>query len=75
MTTHDFIPEPSRPRPIVKNVDVLVAGSGPAGFAAALCAAREGAKTLLVERYGYLGGMMTGSLVTWVLGVADGEAT
>lgn len=72
-TQPDLIPEPSRPRPVVKDVDVLVAGSGPAGFAAALCAAREGAKTLLVERYGYLGGMMTGSLVTWVLGVADGE--
>jgi len=58
---------------VVRDVDVLVAGSGPAGFAAALCAARQGAKTLLVERYGYLGGMMTGSLVTWVMGVADGE--
>lgn len=65
--------EPGRDRAVVRDVDVLVAGSGPAGFAAALCAARQGAKTLLVERYGYLGGMMTGSLVTWVMGVADGE--
>lgn len=40
-----------------KDYDVVVAGGGPAGFAAALSAARSGAKTLLVERYGYLGGM------------------
>jgi hypothetical protein len=40
-------------------VDVLVAGGGTAGCLAALAAARNGAKTMLVERYGYLGGMMT----------------
>ena len=38
-------------------VDVLVAGGGPAGIGAALAAARAGAKTLLVERYGFLGGV------------------
>ena len=55
--------EPGGLRPVLREVDVLVAGGGPAGIAAALAAAREGARTLLVERYGYLGGMMTGSLV------------
>ena len=41
------------------NYDVVVVGGGPAGAVAAIAAARQGAKTLLVERYGYLGGMLT----------------
>src|SRR5690625_1666487 len=43
--------------------DVLVIGSGPAGLAAAVAAAREGKSVRLVERYGYLGGNLTGALV------------
>jgi len=43
--------------------DVIVVGGGPAGIAAALSAARNGASTLLIERYGYLGGMATIGLV------------
>jgi len=39
--------------------DVVVVGGGPAGAVAAIAAARQGVKTLLVERYGYLGGMLT----------------
>ena len=42
---------------------VLVAGGGPAGLAAAVCAARAGAQVLLVERFGFLGGMATAGLV------------
>jgi len=38
-------------------VDVLVCGGGPAGVGAAIAAARAGAKTLLVERYGFFGGV------------------
>lgn len=68
-----MITEPARKIPVVYEVDVVVAGGGPAGIAAAIAAARNGAKTLLVERYGYLGGMMTGSWVTWFLGFGDGE--
>jgi hypothetical protein len=44
--------------PVVAEVDVLVAGAGIAGCLAALAAAREGAKTMLVDRFGYLGGNM-----------------
>ena len=44
-------------------VDVLVAGGGPAGLAAAISSARSGARTLLVERHGALGGMGTAALV------------
>ncbi|MBD2847017.1 FAD-dependent oxidoreductase [Paenibacillus sp. IB182496] len=43
--------------------DVVVCGGGPAGINAALAAARGGAKTLLIERYGFLGGMSTIALV------------
>ncbi|MFN2528059.1 MAG: FAD-dependent oxidoreductase [Candidatus Baltobacteraceae bacterium] len=43
--------------------DVLVVGGGNAGCAAALAAARHGAKTLLAERYGFLGGTATASMV------------
>lgn len=68
-----WIEEPSRRTPILAEVDVLVAGGGPAGIAAALAAAREGARTMLVERYGYLGGMITGAHVVAILGVGDGN--
>lgn len=67
--------ESGRKRPVLAEVDVLVAGSGPAGFTAALCAARVGAKVLLAERFGYLGGMMTGAHVVAVLGMGDGTHT
>lgn len=43
--------------PVVADVDVLVIGGGPGGLGAAVMAARSGAKTMLVERYGILGGM------------------
>ena len=70
----DTVEEPSRRTPVVDVVDVLVAGGGPAGIAAALSAAREGARTTLVERYGYLGGMITGAHVVAILGCGDGYA-
>ncbi len=43
--------------------DVIVAGGGPAGIAAALAAAQAGAKVILVERYGFLGGTATAALM------------
>ena len=49
-------------------VDVLVCGGGPAGIGAALMAARAGAKTLLVERYGRLGGMGVQAMVGPLMG-------
>jgi len=64
--------EAERPVPVSHTVDVLVAGSGPAGIAAGIAAAREGARTLVVERFGYPGGMITGAHVVWILGVGDG---
>ena len=48
---------------IYRETDVLVVGGGPAGTGAALAAARNGAGTILLERFGYLGGLATGGFV------------
>ncbi|GAB4459794.1 MAG: FAD-dependent oxidoreductase [Armatimonadaceae bacterium] len=59
--------EAERDTPIVAECDVVVAGGGPAGFAAAVAAARTGAKTILIETQGCLGGVWTSGLLSWVL--------
>ena len=48
----------------LESCDVLVAGGGSAGVAAAVSSARSGAKTILIEKSTFLGGMATGALVT-----------
>ncbi len=58
------IAEPARNLPLFGAFDVVVLGGGPAGIAAASAAARNGAHVLLVERYGFLGGMGTAAGVT-----------
>lgn len=50
--------------PVIGQYDVIVCGGGPAGWIAAVAAARNGTKTALVERYGFLGGAATASLIT-----------
>lgn len=55
--------EPSGQIPVARECDVLVVGGGPAGQAAAVAAARAGAETVLLERYGYLGGLASGGMV------------
>lgn len=64
MTFPQTLTEPSRQTPVFGEYDVVVLGGGPAGMAAAVAAARAGRSTLLVERYGFLGGMGTAAGVT-----------
>jgi flavin-dependent dehydrogenase len=59
----DWIAEPEKKIPVVENVDVLVCGGGFAGVAAAVSAAKNGVRVLLLEKYGFLGGLVTTSLV------------
>ncbi len=71
MATEATIREPARDIPVARRCDVLVVGGGPAGTAAAVAAARVGADTILVERYGHLGGMSTGGLVVFIEQMTD----
>ncbi len=68
-----FIDEPPRRTRVHAETDVLVVGGGTAGVAAAVATARAGADTMLVERYGSLGGIATGGLVILLLTLDDGE--
>lgn len=58
------IEEPLRKIEVSDGWHVIVVGGGPGGIMAALGAARSGVRTLLIERYGYLGGMATAGLMT-----------
>jgi hypothetical protein len=55
--------EPARRLPVRAQADVVVCGGGPSGFVAAVAAARAGVSVLLIERYGFLGGMATAGMV------------
>ena len=69
----NYFVEPKRKIKIYSECDVLIVGGGPAGFIAATAAARCGAKTILLERYGHLGGMASGGLVLLIDSLCDGK--
>ena len=60
------VTEAARQIPVHAECDVLVVGGGPAGWAAAVAAARRGARVILLERHNHLGGLSTGGLVVWI---------
>ena len=68
----NIVMEPQRETPVYDAVDVLVLGAGPAGWGAAVSAAREGAKTLLVEGSSDVGGVATTGLMSHWTGNTTG---
>ncbi len=63
--------EPARDIPVVEETDVLVAGAGPAGVAAAVSAGRSGARVRLIEVHGCLGGVWTAGALSWILDASN----
>ena len=68
-----YIKEPAQDIKVLTEAEVVVVGGGPGGHSAAVAAARNGAKTVLVERYGHLGGMATGGIVIQIPHMSDGS--
>src|SRR5881628_2990215 len=66
--------EPGRQTPVIAETDVLVVGGGPAGQSAAIAAARAGAEVMLLERFGYLGGLASGGMVLLLDDLCGGRA-
>jgi hypothetical protein len=63
----DTVYEPERDVRVVEDADVVVCGAGPAGTAAAIAAGRAGARVVLIELTGSLGGIWTSGLLSYVL--------
>src|SRR5438477_11109952 len=73
MSEVDQIDESAGSVPVVTRSDVVVVGGGPAGFAAAVAARREGCAVTLIERYPYLGGLASGGMVLVLDDMHNGE--
>ncbi len=69
----EFLPLRIKKAAPAYRADVVVCGGGPAGVAAAVSAARSGAEVVLIERYGFLGGMATAGLVNPFMSFFAGE--
>ena len=67
----EYISEEKIKVPVAGNYDVVICGGGPAGVSAAIAAGRRGAKVILVEAQGCLGGTWTSSLMGYIIDVAN----
>ena len=63
--------EPAKDIPVYGSFDVVVVGGGCAGFPAAIAAARNGARVLIIERFPYFGGTATASLMANIVGLRN----
>jgi hypothetical protein len=72
ITSPETVHEPAKDIKVIYEADVVVVGGGPGGHSAAIAAARNGARTVLLERYGHLGGMATGGIVIQIPHMSDG---
>jgi hypothetical protein len=63
--------ELAREIPVVEEADVIVCGGGPAGTTAAVAAARTGAKTVLFDVHGCLGGVWTAGALSWIIDASN----
>lgn len=68
----NYITEPSRKIPVASETEILVVGGGPAGFGAALHAARMGSRVMLIEQSGAIGGVATSGIMSHWTGRQDG---
>ncbi len=68
-----YIAEKKKKTPVTSSYDTVIVGGGIAGISAALAAARNGAKTLLIEREYMLGGLATAGLIIIYLPICDGK--
>lgn len=68
----EYYVEPEKKIPVTDRVDVLVAGGGPAGIGAAVAAARQGCKTMLIEQAGDVGGVATTGMMSHWTGETRG---
>ena len=73
MNISPYISVPATNIPVTKDVDVVVLGAGPAGCAAAIMAARTGAKTLLIDALNMPGGMSTTGMMSHYTGTVDSK--
>jgi len=69
----EMIEAPAERIPAIGDYDVAVAGAGPAGVAAGVAAAREGARALIVDPLAFPGGTATGSLLWGFMGRPNGR--
>ena len=69
----EWIDQPGRKIRVAARADVVVVGGGPAGFSAAIAAARNGVKVILIERYNHLGGLASGGMVLVLDDMWDGH--